>query len=646
MQRYFFILFFISTYSFSQDNLDKLDNPSKDVPIKGGSGNIATIDKYRIISITRDTTYVDTSLTIKKEYEFNYLRKDIFGLVPFPNEGQTYTTLNYSLKQNNFFPSMGFRGKHFNYLDVNDINYYSVATPFTDLYFKTVMEQGQNLDAFATVNTSERFNFSIAYKGLRSLGKYINQLSSSGNFRLTTSYFSKQKKYSLLAHFTSQDLLNGENGGISNTNDFESEEVKYKNRARINVFLTDATSFLKGKRFFVDQLLHLKNIGGDSKLFVNHQFNYENKFFEFNQPTIASSLVSETGAVSKIYRFGDAYVTSSINNQLRYNKLYNRFGVVYQNGLFGKFQLFAEDFRYNYFYNSKLFLNSQTIPNSINDNIQTIGGQFDLNKRNFNSKISYTNSIKDHSILKFETLFSYKFGNSSTIVFNYQNSATLPDINYLLNQSSYINYNWYNSFKNEKSNLVSLQFNSKWLQIDLHAKSLDNMLYYSNDGVADLQIVTPKQFDKTINYFSLKASKEIKFRNFALDNTILYQKVNQDENILNVPQIVTRNTLYYSTFMFKKAMYIQTGVIFNYFTNYYADDYNPIIGGFFIQNQKQIGNYPNLDFFVNARVQRTRIFLKAEHFNSSFSGNNFYAAPNNPYRDFIVRFGLVWNFFN
>ena len=40
----------------------------------------ATFDQYRIITLQKDTTYVDTSLTIKKEYEYNYLRKDIFGL--------------------------------------------------------------------------------------------------------------------------------------------------------------------------------------------------------------------------------------------------------------------------------------------------------------------------------------------------------------------------------------------------------------------------------------------------------------------------------------------------------------------------------------------------------------------------------------
>ncbi|MBX9808422.1 MAG: putative porin, partial [Flavobacteriaceae bacterium] len=70
-----------------------------------------------------------------------------------------------------------------------------------------------------------------------------------------------------------------------------------------------------------------------------------------------------------------------------------------------------------------------------------------------------------------------------------------------------------------------------------------------------------------------------------------------------------------------------------------------VIGEFFVQNKKEIGNFANLDFFFNARIQRTRIYLIAEHFNSSFSGNNFYSSPNNPYRDFMIRFGLVWNFF-
>ena len=74
--------------------------------------------------------------------------------------------------------------------------------------------------------------------------------------------------------------------------------------------------------------------------------------------------------------------------------------------------------------------------------------------------------------------------------------------------------------------------------------------------------------------------------------------------------------------------------------------YNPILGEFYVQNKEELGGYPLLDFFINARIKQTRIYLKAEHFNSAFSGYNYYAAPNYPYRDFVIRFGLVWNFFS
>jgi hypothetical protein len=59
-----------------------------------------------------------------------------------------------------------------------------------------------------------------------------------------------------------------------------------------------------------------------------------------------------------------------------------------------------------------------------------------------------------------------------------------------------------------------------------------------------------------------------------------------------------------------RGLFLQTGVTFNYFTNYFAND-NPVIGEFFVQNNKQIGNFPNLDFFVNAKIQRTRILKQS-----------------------------------
>ena len=93
-------------------------------------------------------------------------------------------------------------------------------------------------------------------------------------------------------------------------------------------------------------------------------------------------------------------------------------------------------------------------------------------------------------------------------------------------------------------------------------------------------------------------------------------------------------------------MFLQTGITFKYFTKYHANNYNALLSEFTVQNETEIGNFPVVDLFINARVRQTRIYLKAEHINNLFSNNrDYYAAPSYPYRDFVVRFGLVWNFF-
>ena len=140
-------------------------------------------------------------------------------------------------------------------------------------------------------------------------------------------------------------------------------------------------------------------------------------------------------------------------------------------------------------------------------------------------------------------------------------------------------------------------------------------------------------------------SKEIKFRKFAIDNTVLYQEVAQEDIILNVPKILTRNTLYFSDFVFKKAMLLQTGITFQAFTKYYGNEYNPLIGEFYTQEIRRIGGYPLIDLFVNARVRQARIYFKAEHVNAAFTGRNYFASPTTPYKDFLIRFGIVWTFF-
>ncbi len=620
------------------DNLIGKDSVKKNKPE-------ATIDLYRVITLERDTTYIDTSLTIQKKYSHNYLRKDLFGLLALPNEGQTYNTLQYSLNTFSPLPEFGFKAKHFNFIEANQIRYCSVATPVTEFYFKSVMEKGQNLDAFFTINTSQRLNFSIAYKGLRSEGKYVNQLTSSGNFRFTTSYNTKNKRYFANFHYTGQDLLNEENGGIITLEDFESGNTAFFERNRLEVYLTDARSFLKGKRVFLDHFFRINSVKGNNNLYISHQFNFENKFFEYNQPTVASNVDGTT-----VYRFGDSYKTSGINDQTHYNKTYNKVQLSYENTTLGKFNFFVDDFYSNYYYNQILILDDQIVPATLTRRIDSYGGQYDYRKNKWTGKFLFTRSFTNQSLSNLDAKMQYELNDETLLSFQYQNMNKLPNDNYNLYQSSYVNYNWSNDFKNEKINSLIVNANSRWVNVSAQYSTFNDHLYFADSSSPEQialrqQIVAPSQYAGTINYLSVKASNEFKFGKFALDNTLLYQKVDQSDLILNVPEFVTRNTLYFSQEMFHKALFFQTGITFNYFTNYFGNEYNPVIGEFFVQNQKQIGNYTNFDFFFNARIQRTRIYFTLEHFNSSLSGYNYFSTPNNPYSDFIIRFGLVWNFF-
>jgi hypothetical protein len=100
----------------------------------------------------------------------------------------------------------------------------------------------------------------------------------------------------------------------------------------LQVYLTDAESFWKGSAYFWSSF-RVNAIGRSNNLYVAHQFNYENKFFS------TSNGWSAVGS-GTINRFGDSYALSDIADQTRYNKMYNKAGLVYENTSLGKFQFY------------------------------------------------------------------------------------------------------------------------------------------------------------------------------------------------------------------------------------------------------------------------------------------------------------------
>ena len=216
MRSSIFLLFFILFQSIWGQNSLKIVNdslPEMQLLIENEKDSISkrfipyikpmdevTVEDYKILHFDNTETTVDTTLSLKGEYTFNFLRKDYFELLPLPNMGEGFNKMGYDFQTDPLTPQMGARVKHFGYFEKEDVNYYEVPSPYTELFFKSTFKQGQNLDATLAINTSPKFNVAVSFKGFRSMGKYISSLSRSRQFRLSTQYQSYDKRYRLRLH--------------------------------------------------------------------------------------------------------------------------------------------------------------------------------------------------------------------------------------------------------------------------------------------------------------------------------------------------------------------------------------------------------------------------------------------------------------
>jgi hypothetical protein len=318
--------------------------------------------------------------------------------------------------------------------------------------------------------------------------------------------------------------------------------------------------------------------------------------------------------------------------------------VSFQNPTLGKLTGKAGVSYYNYGYNSLLFLEDQEITNRFVGENYSAGAEY---SNNFGPLELFgdamVNLAGDYTGHYLTAGVGFRVNENNYLSAGINSNERAPNFNFLLYQSDYLNYNWQNDFKNQTTRSLDVKLTSKkWLNLEASVSQIDQYTYFARNQD---DAVKPFQFGGAVNYIKLKAGREFRYGKFALDNTLMFQNVSSGQEVFNVPELVARNTLYYSDHWFKKALFMQTGLTLNYFSSYQMNGYDPVLAEFYVQNVQEFGDFPVVDFFFNARIRQTRIFFKLEHLNSLLDGNNNFSAPDYPYRDFLVRFGLVWNFF-
>ncbi len=624
----FFIIFFSSYISYSQIREDALDEAFS---IIGDSISIEVfkfdIEKLKKFNINNDTILLDTTLNINKFYEFNFRRKDNFELIKPNNVGQTYNNLSYVIDESNY-PIIGYNANKTQLQTSDDIYFYDVAYPMTELLFKTVFSQGQLTDVLFTTNVNRKLNFSLGFKALRSLGKYQNSLSGSKNFTFTYNYNSK--KFSSKSFYLSQKLEKYESGGLSliSINDFESKDPVFNERSKLNVKFEDAVNVYFQRDFYSHNKFKISD--NKKNLSLNHTLHYVTVNNSYNQSLINNYYGGLIGGITTV---DDKFKFRSINNKISFD---------ISNIIFDFAEIGFINFNYEYFNlnfgNEKIKENSNLFSIKLSKNFEIFDLDFDLQKKISGDRIGDRLNIVLKPAKKFNLDLNLKLSSVKSH----------PGLIYDNYYSGFSGVNWTN--RNDLVNTSSIfinYINKKFGQFSLSGSLINNYVYVSTEN-SDIESYIPQinQAEFDIKLFKLKYVKNFIFGKFSMNNSFLIQDVDQNDNILNIPDFVYRNSFFISEKIFKNVLEIQSGFNFKIFSKFFINEYNPVISTFHIQDKRKIGGFPIVDFFLNAKIRQTRLFFIFEHINSSFSENNFFTTPSMPYRDSNFRFGLNWSLFN
>lgn len=624
----FFIIFFSSYISYSQIREDALDEAFS---IIGDSISIEVfkfdIEKLKKFNINNDTILLDTTLNINKFYEFNFRRKDNFELIKPNNVGQTYNNLSYVIDESNY-PIIGYSANKTQLQTSDDIYFYDVAYPMTELLFKTVFSQGQLTDVLFTTNVNRKLNFSLGFKALRSLGKYQNSLSGSKNFTFTYNYNSK--KFSSKSFYLSQKLEKYESGGLSliSINDFESKDPVFNERSKLNVKFEDAVNVYFQRDFYSHNKFKISD--NKKNLSLNHTLHYVTVNNSYNQSLINNYYGGLIGGITTV---DDKFKFRSINNKISFD---------ISNIIFDFAEIGFINFNYEYFNlnsgNEKIKENSNLFSIKLSKNFEILDLDFDLQKKISGDRIGDRLNIVLKPAKKFNLDLNLKLSSVKSH----------PGLIYDNYYSGFSGVNWTN--RNDLVNTSSIfinYINKKFGQFSLSGSLINNYVYVSTEN-SHIESYIPQinQAEFDIKLFKLKYVKNFIFGKFSMNNSFLIQDVDQNDNILNIPDFVYRNSFFISEKIFKNVLEIQSGFNFKIFSKFFINEYNPVISTFHIQDKRKIGGFPIVDFFLNAKIRQTRLFFIFEHINSSFSENNFFTTPSMPYRDSNFRFGLNWSLFN
>jgi Putative porin len=544
---------------------------------------------------------------------------------------------------------------------LQDTRFMNTTKPFTELHYLIGSNLEQQIGILLSQNIKPNWNFVVQYRLINAPGAYNAQNTNHSNLRFNTDFTSKNERYRLFFVAISNAMQSSENGGILSDTFLVNRNAAFNDRFNIPTNLAD--SVFQTRNFFSVALL-TGNRHNQGKFLLRQQYDFGKKdsvvtdssVFHYFLPkwrmehTISYNtskykyLDIQAGTDREFYdtNYGYPVVPDTIDLNDRWKELYNDFSVLQfpdsKNPLqFIKVGATLQNIVGNFSQGQDRFYNISAHGEYRN---RTRNRKWDMLL--FGEFIAAGRYAGDYGLrASLKTLLSKKLG---YLELGFRNVNRTPS--YIFGNQTSFPVLIANDLNRENTTQVSanLEFPRLRLRLSGDYFLVSNYTYFNNFNRFT-------QESSLFNFLRLGLNKEFRLRRSWVWYLDIFVQLTTGDAPVNLPLVWTRNRFAYEGRLFRN-LNLSTGFDIRYHTPYKADNYSPVLGQYFLQNQETITIRPDIAAYVNFRIRNFTAFTRLENLNTLTFQNGFgfkyanLAAPLYPTQDLHFRLGVWWKFVN
>lgn len=520
-----------------------------------------------------------------------------------------------------------------------DVQFRQPLSPITEISYLMGSKREQHLRVNFSRLVAPRTVVGMDYGLINSPGYYKNHLADQTNVTFTARHQTQNQRYGAAVWYFHNKLTNRENGGIVSDSIFEN--LLETDRRLYGVKLQDAQNRMKMsglgfEQYFIllPDVLHARTDSLQRKRSfqlgrITHRFEYLRNQWIYSERSPLENFYKPYDVVLDSVRTYDSTYQSAIINKIQWSSLGYR---LHQTP--PPLHLYAGIELVNVLQSDSLSSYSYFQLNpygGINLNLLNslfIEGKLKLVSGNWAGGDIYL----EGAVKQYLGTTTRNLGNLYGLIMLANQSPSWFHQRYFSNH-----FRWENSFLNTRFLRLEGGYHFKGISTGAVYNLIDRPVYMSTQG-------RPKQSDSTLNVLQLYTKIDLTMGKFSFVGRLAWQYADND-SLIRLPALLARARLLYTFEAIKNIATFQAGIEASYHSKYYADAWMPALRSFYLQNQKQVGNYPYIDAHLALKLKKARIFFQATNL-FSLTGNHYYfTTPTYPMRDLRFVLGVNWRLY-